>query len=208
MADPKRLADRPDWSSFVCKVTDMTKTCRPTELTECHREKIREAYSEESKCSNFVSSTSTACPCIDESCKDNENYVDEKGYFCDTWIGDNCTKAQEEWGYSWTGTQNVIKNCKRSCGFCPWLDPCPYSQAPSCKQTSNHASTQCRACRTDKTSGLDIEGFPMQCSFDSGDGVQRQPKVCLATASSTCRNYKLDFLFLLLIVMSVDTLRH
>ncbi|CAE8640100.1 unnamed protein product [Polarella glacialis] len=44
------------------------------------------------------------CPCLDRNCKDEGSFVDEKGYFCDAWIGDGCSKAAtEKWSYSQSG---------------------------------------------------------------------------------------------------------
>lgn len=163
IADPETLKKQAGWSDLTCKMSDMTKQCRPMHVTECHLEKMRRAYSVESTCdaSNFKET----CPCVDPACQDDEDWIDEKKYFCDTWIGDDCTKAQEQWGYTWAGQQDVLNKCKRSCGKCQVLDPCPFNNSTPCQghTFSNAASSTCRACRTDKVSGIDIQGKPMCC---------------------------------------------
>ncbi|CAE8698628.1 unnamed protein product, partial [Polarella glacialis] len=67
-------------------------------------------------CPELISSTSfkglfqtldeVASSCLEEdrNCKDEGSFVDEKGYFCDAWIGDGCSKAAtEKWSYSQSG---------------------------------------------------------------------------------------------------------
>lgn len=163
IADPSALKNQEGWADFACKMSDMTKKCRPMHLTACHLERMRREYSHESVCD--VSQSTTSCPCLDQACSDDEDWLDEQGYFCDTWIGDDCTKAQEQWQYSWEGTQAVLQKCRKSCGLCQVLDPCPYNNSSPCQghTFSNAASARCRACRTDKVSGVGIEGHPMCC---------------------------------------------
>eukprot|EP00930_Biecheleria_cincta_P045442 TRINITY_DN31311_c0_g1_i1.p1 TRINITY_DN31311_c0_g1~~TRINITY_DN31311_c0_g1_i1.p1 ORF type:complete len:804 (-),score=93.04 TRINITY_DN31311_c0_g1_i1:17-2359(-) len=163
IADPSSLKGQAGWSDFTCKMSDMTKQCRPMYLSECHLEKMRQAYSSESVCS--YSNIKPTCPCVDPNCQDDEDFIDEKGYFCDTWIGDDCAKAQEQWSYTWDGQQSVLNKCKKSCGKCQVLDPCPFNSSSPCQghTFSTAASSRCRACRTSKVSGLDIQGKPMCC---------------------------------------------
>ncbi|OLP91042.1 Uncharacterized protein YyaP [Symbiodinium microadriaticum] len=51
---------------------------------------------------------------MDPDCQDDESFIDEKGYFCDTWVGDDCSKAQETWGYSAAGQQAALTRYRAS----------------------------------------------------------------------------------------------
>eukprot|EP00931_Biecheleriopsis_adriatica_P100882 TRINITY_DN76124_c0_g1_i1.p1 TRINITY_DN76124_c0_g1~~TRINITY_DN76124_c0_g1_i1.p1 ORF type:complete len:753 (+),score=104.63 TRINITY_DN76124_c0_g1_i1:49-2259(+) len=207
MADPKDMRKESMWSDFTCKVSDMTKKCRPMFLTECSREKIRREYSEESVCNAQDMNWTKPCPCIDPSCKDDDEWIDELGYFCDTWIGDDCQKAQEQWGYTWEGTQQVLRKCRRSCGLCPAQDPCPYSTASMCQgHTFSAEASTCRACRTSKVSGLDIEGKPMCCRADSTKTCPESSTVCgpdVIISENKAPSLEIGFVWVLLCVSVV-----
>merc|ERR1712061_190563 len=70
-------------------------------------------------------------------------------------------------GYSQAGQDAVIEKCKRSCGLCDWKDPCPYSGASKCSEKPSSVQPFCRACETDKVSGVDIEGCEMTCNEEN-----------------------------------------
>ncbi|CAJ1335715.1 unnamed protein product [Effrenium voratum] len=99
--------------------------------------------------------TSATCPCADPACQDDTNWLDELGYFCDTWVGDDCRRAAADWGYSAAGQSAVLQKCRRSCGVCPQVNPCPKQN-----QCSSRAAQlpSCRADLTDKVSpnGLQV----------------------------------------------------
>ncbi|CAJ1335714.1 unnamed protein product [Effrenium voratum] len=91
------------------------------------------------------------------ACQDDPDFLDEKGYFCDTWVGDDCQRAASDWGYSATDEAQIQTKCKRSCGMCPQLNPCP-KQTAQCSNVAQPSATACRATRTDKISPNSIEG--------------------------------------------------
>lgn len=151
MVDPATMESQDYYDNFVCKVSDLTKQCRQLDLNDCRLEKLRAAVGPASICSALTfSSLPSTCECADPACQDNEDWLDEKGYFCDTWVGDNCYGAMEDWVYSAAGQQAVLAQCKRSCGICPQTSSC---QAGQCQLTPNKiSSTGCRKERTDKVS--------------------------------------------------------
>jgi len=169
------------WRELSCKMSDISKTCRPLELTGCHIEKLRAQVSSESVCGGPVAST---CPCVDAACQDSSTFKDEKGYFCDTWIGDNCNEAASRWGYSAGGQASILSMCKRSCGACTWHDPCPYEKAASCSSQASSIPSFCRACETDKVSGVDIEGCLMSCASKGGE------RICDLVVSGAVRRHQ------------------
>jgi len=192
LADPKELKEMDDgWDEFACKITDMTKKCQAMYLTECHREKIRLAYSAASVCGTDSSSDiqASTCQCLDRTvpCEDDDNFIDELGYFCDTWVGDDCDTASERFGYSAAGQTELGQKCLKSCGKCAFTElPCPYTEAATCQGHSFSAqSSKCRACQTSKVSGIDIEGNPMCCKSQAGNTCQENSHECDVTISST-----------------------
>merc|ERR1711963_831031 len=115
------------WDQIVCEMSDASKKCRHSYLSECHLQKLRLRASLESVC-NSVSQTdvtSQTCPCLDKTCTDDESFIDEKGWHCNAWIGDDCNKAVTKFQYSTAGQNDVKRHCKRSCGLCPPVSPCP-----------------------------------------------------------------------------------
>eukprot|EP00913_Durusdinium_trenchii_P032996 g30891.t1 len=126
MVDPETLKSESYWDDFVCKVSDLTKQCRQLDLNDCTLERLRRAVGPESTCSTgSTDSTSNAtCPCADPACQDNEERrTEQEG--CGRKVGDDCSGAMESWGYTAGGQQDILVQCKRSCGVCPQISPCP-----------------------------------------------------------------------------------
>jgi hypothetical protein len=71
-------------------------------------------------------------------CVDSAGFVDEQGYDCADWVGYDCERAVEEWGYSRAGENAIIANCRASCELCPaGSDP-----EPVCADTQSFADEQ------------------------------------------------------------------
>jgi len=181
-ADIKSMQDSAGWNFFKCVASDMTKMCRQVDLSDCHRQKIRQSYSQDSVCeakySDYVDVLAeTVCPCTEQGCVDTVGWTDEKDYFCDTWVGDDCSKPNPAWGYSSAGMAEVRQNCKRSCGLCPWSSgTCGRSDAMECPITP--IPTECRAC-LGVVSGVDIDGKDMACPADA-------PRDLMSTTTTPC----------------------
>eukprot|EP00437_Effrenium_voratum_P020749 CAMPEP_0181445630 /NCGR_PEP_ID=MMETSP1110-20121109/25687_1 /TAXON_ID=174948 /ORGANISM="Symbiodinium sp., Strain CCMP421" /LENGTH=715 /DNA_ID=CAMNT_0023569681 /DNA_START=39 /DNA_END=2186 /DNA_ORIENTATION=+ len=176
MEDPANMQSESYWDYFSCKISDITKVCQALDTSECRLQRLRAAVGQDSVCST-TASVPASCPCMDPDCQDDESFIDEKGYFCDTWVGDDCSKAQETWGYSAAGQQAALTRCRRSCGRCQMISPCP--STARCAGTERFADVSCRACRTDKVSGIDIEGRSMVCP-----GTPRTDDTASPSASS------------------------
>lgn len=50
---------------------------------------------------------------------DVANFYDGQGYSCSGWKGYNCTRAQEDYGYTAAQETQILANCSQSCGVCP-----------------------------------------------------------------------------------------
>lgn len=162
LGDIDKMKNKTGWTDMVCKMSDVTKQCRALDVSSCRLEKLRRQVSSQSVCTADV--PPATCPCTLSTCKDSATFKDAKNYYCDTWIGDACTDAYgAQWGYSAADMATVRSSCPRSCGLCELQDPCPYSVAPSCTAAASGIPSTCRACDTDKVSGVDIEGCNMQC---------------------------------------------
>ncbi|CAE8603801.1 unnamed protein product [Polarella glacialis] len=172
------------WEQLACEMSDVTKKCRHMHLTDCSLQKLRLQVSTESMCGDSADAASVQaqkCPCLDRNCKDEENFLDEKGYFCDAWIGDDCSTATaEKWSYSQSGQAMLMQKCKLSCGLCELKDPCPYTGTEECSSSTLSSST-CRACES-KVSGVGIDDRAMCCPGKAGTYA---PKCAEATPSPT-----------------------
>jgi len=163
LTDISQMKSTAGWEHFVCTASDMTKMCRSVQLTDCHRQRIRLAYSAESVCSvsEFQVTPDTVCPCVEGGCEDDLDFRDEKNYFCDTWVSDDCNNPNPAWGYSTAGMAAIKEKCKKSCNLCQWsAGACPRTDARECPVIP--IATECRAC-LGVTSGVDLEGRPMSC---------------------------------------------
>jgi len=166
MADVAAMERKAGWHEMISIASDMSKKCRPLDLKECHRQKLRLKHSTEhnsnSVCSGQqVPTTNTDCDCKEAGCKDNPTFVDGMGYYCDTWVGDTCDYTTgASWGYTTAQMDEVKQQCQHSCGLCPWYETCPYDST-SCVASS--IPTEARACMTREVSGVDIQGCTMTC---------------------------------------------
>lgn len=184
---------QPGWNFFACTASDMTKQCRQVDLAECHRQKIRAAYSRKSVCDltseqrRYSTVTQdTVCPCRDPGCQDDPDFTDELGYFCDTWVGDDCENIDPSWGYSQAGLAEAREKCPRSCGRCDWSKgACGRTTSLECPVIP--IATECRAC-VGRTSGVDIDQQPMACPRGAPTGTSglqtNPPNVSASVAAS------------------------
>lgn len=191
LANPPQLKSQASWEDFVCRASDITKRCRALSLDECRLQKIRLKVGLESVCGAATSQSvsESQCGCLSHNCQDDTLWRDAQGYFCDTWIGDDCSGTYT--GYTAQDLATVRSKCPRSCGLCAWQNPCPYPNGPPCQEmgySTDQMASQCRACNG-KVSGMNIDGKPMCCpgnssSFAPTCSSSLAPR---ATYSQSCR---------------------
>jgi hypothetical protein len=61
----------------------------------------------------------------DVTCVDNASFVDAQGYKCSGWVGYDCTRASEDYGYTAAQEASILANCKKTCNQCSITDQCP-----------------------------------------------------------------------------------
>jgi len=147
----------------VCQMSSSAKKCLPLELTECHLEKLRMNMDFAEQCQSGIT-LPASCDCVEPTCQDDDTFVDELGYFCDSWVGDKCEEGIEDWGYSQSGLDEVFVRCPRSCGRCPRVTDSAKCLEQQC--TAPVISDSCRPC-SGKVPGVDIMGDPMRCPGDA-----------------------------------------
>lgn len=163
MIDMSTIKSADYFSNFVCKLSDLTKQCRQLDMNDCRLEKLRRAVDPQSSCIDMT--LDATCPCADPTCQDNEDFLDEKNYFCDTWVGDDCSKAASDWGYSASGQEQVLAQCRRSCGRCP-VGTCP--QQAQCQNGALISDSTCRSQRTHKVTPNNIQNVDPSATTTSG----------------------------------------
>ncbi len=75
-------------------------------LSEKDRQGLRKAYA------HLAGGTPPA------ACTDTSGYRDAQGYSCSDWIGYDCTRAQEDEGYTANQELDILNKCRSSCGKC------------------------------------------------------------------------------------------
>jgi hypothetical protein len=63
---------------------------------------------------DLIASCKYSCQLCTGSCRDNPDFVDERGYFCSEWMGFSCQAAIDYWGYS----EDILTECQLSCQLC------------------------------------------------------------------------------------------
>eukprot|EP00440_Ansanella_granifera_P038361 gb/GFBE01041622.1/.p1 GENE.gb/GFBE01041622.1/~~gb/GFBE01041622.1/.p1 ORF type:complete len:735 (+),score=169.57 gb/GFBE01041622.1/:1-2205(+) len=197
LADVEQLKKAESWAETISIASDVSKKCRPIDMSECHLQKLRLKYSAESVCPAGPSvNANTKCPCLEQGCSDDPDFIDEKGYFCDTWVGDSCDQASSVFGYSAAGEAQVKSKCRHSCGLCQWYDICPYTTT-TC--TTSSLPTKSRACQTDTVTGVDIEGCKMAC-LDPSNPRYAGTRTCTAAVSAVGQSSMISLLAMVLSV--------
>ncbi len=67
------------------------------------------------------SETAASCPADCSTgpvCADVSGFVDAQGYRCSDWVGYDCARASEDWGYTQAQETAILTNCKATCGQC------------------------------------------------------------------------------------------
>ncbi|MCU0662412.1 MAG: M12 family metallo-peptidase [Myxococcota bacterium] len=59
------------------------------------------------------------------TCVDNSSFTDAQGYGCLDWVGYDCNRAVEDYGYTAAQETAIVSNCKKSCNLCSPGDLCP-----------------------------------------------------------------------------------
>mmetsp|Transcript_31275 Transcript_31275/g.57247 ORF Transcript_31275/g.57247 Transcript_31275/m.57247 type:complete len:771 (-) Transcript_31275:154-2466(-) len=163
LVDMNDLLGADSADEFVCHISAQTKQCLHLDLSECALERLR-ATSQYAETCDDETMLAASCGCADPSCTDNELFVDELGYYCDSWVGDNCEEGIEDFGYTAAGMAEVFSNCQKSCGLCPYI-----TDEVACSQrecTVQETPATCRACGG-IVPGVDLWGRPMHCPGDT-----------------------------------------
>jgi len=174
------LQQQSGWNHFVCQASDMTKQCRTLDLSECNLQKIRMKVGLDSVCDVTAEqkavTANTECACINPTCQDDAMFIDAKGYFCDQWVGDSCNdEAGAAWQFTAADMAAIRSKCKRSCGLCDWVKPCPKATPGECG--TGEVQSECRAC-LGQTSGFDLEGNCMACPPDAPRNLMKGKEGC------------------------------
>ena len=118
-------------------VEGVSRQCEALYLRDCDLAEMRLKVGSDSMCPGDDSSgcSSSDGYCIDPTCRDDPTYVDEAGYLCDQWVGDNCDDAFPGWassGYTQAGEDELLAKCRYSCGRCPRLQTPEACDAATC----------------------------------------------------------------------------
>merc|ERR1711920_106150 len=76
-----------------------------------------------SECTVYFNTLTTSSPsttyrwkiCVKSRCSDSAYAIDQKGYKCHHWVGYDCRRAAEDWGYTQAGENYLRQNCAFTC---------------------------------------------------------------------------------------------
>jgi len=168
-----------EYNQFQCMVEGVSRQCEALYLRDCDLVEMRMKIGPDSICPGDDTSgcSSSDGYCIDPTCRDDPTFVDEAGYLCDQWVGDNCDDAFPGWassGYTQAGENLVLEKCKYSCGKCPRLQTPEPCDAMSCGAVTGNVG--CRA----RSVGGDPLINPPSASGGGGDGASDAAGTALA----------------------------
>jgi hypothetical protein len=134
----------PQYSLFECMIQAVSQQCEALYLRDCDLAELREAVG--STCSgDRVCSPSSDGYCVDTTCRDDITYKDSQGYYCDQWVGDDCTKAFPEWkdwGYTQADEDEILAKCPYSCKLCQRMSSADECDGATCDGVT--ANVGCR----------------------------------------------------------------
>jgi len=157
VAPLSKIKNSPQYDQFECMIQVVSQQCEALYLRPCDLAAMRAAAG--TTCPGDKACTAGDGYCVDPACKDDITYVDSAGYYCDQWVGDDCTKAYPEWGYgSQAEEDEILQKCPYSCKTCSRLTtPAPCDDMGCGEVTGN---VGCRA----RIVGAD-EGSPEDYAF-------------------------------------------
>jgi hypothetical protein len=108
-----------EYSKFQCMIEAVSRQCEALYLRDCDLAEMRAAVGSTCPGDSYCGSGDGSC--VEPSCVDDITYKDSQGYFCDQWVGDDCTKAYPEWkdwGYTQADEDEILYRCPYSCMQC------------------------------------------------------------------------------------------
>jgi hypothetical protein len=111
------------YDQFQCQIEQVSMMCEPLYLRDVDLADIRNSFEAAETCPGDTPGqySSSDGYCVDPACMDNVAFVDILGYKCDQWVGEDCTRAVDDfadWGYTQADEDAIVSNCPYSCLQC------------------------------------------------------------------------------------------
>jgi hypothetical protein len=116
------IKSHPSYDQLQCMTRVVSMQCEALYLRDCDLQRMREEVGR--TCPGDKPCTASDGYCVDPTCKDDITYKDSQGYYCDQWVGDDCTQAYPEWkdwGYTQADEDEILRKCPYSCKQCTRL---------------------------------------------------------------------------------------
>ena len=114
------VKEQPAYETFQCQTAQISKRCEALYLRDVDLADIRSSSAAAETCDGDTPGVYSVEDgyCVDPACKDDWEFQDKSGYSCDEWVGDDCTRAVEDWGYTQSDEDALLQNCPYSCLQC------------------------------------------------------------------------------------------
>jgi len=103
------------YNEFQCQTDFVSQTCESLYLRDCDLAAMRREAG--TTCPGDKACTASDGYCVDPTCRDDPMFKDDKGFYCDQWVGEDCEKATEQ-GYSKSSQDLILSKCPHSCLKC------------------------------------------------------------------------------------------
>jgi hypothetical protein len=124
VAPLEMVRKQPTYSTFQCQTSQMSMMCEPLYLRPVDLADIRASSEAAETCPGDTPGQYSPADgyCVDPNCKDDKAYKDPLGYYCDQWVGEDCSRAYDDfsdWGYTQADEDAILAACPYSCLTCP-----------------------------------------------------------------------------------------
>jgi hypothetical protein len=136
----------PQYNLFECMTEMVSRQCEALYLRDCDLAELRAEAG--STCpGDTPCSPASDGYCVDPTCKDDITYKDSGGYYCDQWVGDDCTNAYpgwKDWGYTQADEDEILEKCPYSCKMCKRVDSADLCDGATCEGVTGNVGCRDR----------------------------------------------------------------
>jgi hypothetical protein len=110
------MKQHPMYDEFQCQTDFVSRSCEALYLRPCDLAAMRAEAG--MTCDGDKACAAADGYCVDPTCRDDPIFKDEKGFYCDQWVGEDCARAAEDYGYSQANEEQILAKCRHSCLLC------------------------------------------------------------------------------------------
>jgi uncharacterized protein YegL len=123
IAELETVKQQANYDAFKCQTSQISMMCEPLYLRDVDLADMRNDIEAAETCPGDTPGQYSGSDgyCVDPECTDDVTFKDVAGYYCDQWVGEDCSRAHDDfadWGYTQAAEDAILAACPYSCLLC------------------------------------------------------------------------------------------